>query len=96
MQNLVAKTYTSLCKSCRGILGLQLCYSSPLAVQLRNLENHQVKQWYFETFWGWNARHARRRVTPHRVGSAALRTRTHVETPLRPPVRGRALWALCA
>jgi hypothetical protein len=48
MQNLVFKTCISLCKSCRGLLDLQLCYSLLVALWLQKFEKMSVKQSYLE------------------------------------------------
>jgi hypothetical protein len=44
MLNLLTKTYIGLCKRCRGMLDLQLCYSSCVVVWLQKLEKNRVEQ----------------------------------------------------
>jgi hypothetical protein len=70
MLNLLTKTYISLCKSCRGMLDLQLCYSSCVAGWLRKLEKVVLKKAKPNSYHGVRAPRARRHA-------ASARRRTH-------------------
>jgi hypothetical protein len=92
MQKSLIKTPMSLCKSCRGLLDLQLCYLPLGSLLLQNWEKNWVKpsQTKFKTKPGT------RDVAVHRVGPAAVRVCMHTDTLKQPPVLKGAPWALFA
>jgi hypothetical protein len=90
VHNWLRKPPYALCRSCRGMLDLQLSYSNLSALQFKFLEFQMVKQGYMELFrknsTPLKPPARRRRATPCHVRPSWDPLGLDAEAPLRPSV----------